>query len=89
MAFMKHAGRPGLPKFAPIDDAVIASVSVPTYAIFGARSPIHHADDLAARLPALNARFTTEVVPRSGHTLVVEQPETVAALMMTFIHGQE
>jgi len=84
MAFMKHAGRPGLPKFTPIDDAVVAKVSVPTYAIFGARSPVHHAHDLAVRLSGLNPNIVTELVARAGHTLAVEQPATVAALIEWF-----
>lgn len=88
LAFQKHR-RTGLPRFTIVPDDLFAGLTPPTMALFASRSPLHHPQRIIDRLERLNPGIATELVPQAGHTLPIEHPAEVAALLQPFFAAYE
>jgi pimeloyl-ACP methyl ester carboxylesterase len=89
MGFRVH-NRKALPRpELPVPSAVLSELAVPTLVLLAARSSVHRADALAARLAAANPAIRVHVIPRSGHTLPVEHPTIVAEHVASFLADVE
>ncbi|MFC5834868.1 alpha/beta fold hydrolase [Nonomuraea insulae] len=65
-------------------DEQIREVSVPVQVLLGARSTLHDARAVAARLAGIAPSWRVEIVPGTGHSLPVEAPDLVAERILTF-----
>ncbi|MCF6476801.1 alpha/beta fold hydrolase [Nonomuraea sp. MG754425] len=65
-------------------DEQIREVSVPVQVLLGARSTLHDAQAVAARLAEIAPSWRVEIVPGTGHSLPVEAPHLVAERIRTF-----
>ena len=64
----------------------ISEISKPTLVITGAEdkmTPVRNAQFLAGAIP--NAQL--EIVPNAGHMVMLEQPQTVANALLSFLNG--
>jgi pimeloyl-ACP methyl ester carboxylesterase len=69
---------------AAYTDEQIREVSVPVQVLLGARSTLHDAQVVAARLADIAPSWRVEIVPGTGHSLPVEAPDLVAERILTF-----
>jgi pimeloyl-ACP methyl ester carboxylesterase len=65
-------------------DEQIRELSVPVQVLLGARSTLHDAQAVAARLADIAPSWRVEIVPGTGHSLPVEAPDLVAERILTF-----
>ncbi|MEV4116228.1 alpha/beta hydrolase [Nonomuraea sp. NPDC049695] len=65
-------------------DEQIREVPVPVQVLLGARSTLHDAQAVAARLADITPSWRVEIVPGTGHSLPVEAPDLVAERILTF-----
>jgi pimeloyl-ACP methyl ester carboxylesterase len=77
--------RRGLPRFAPVDDDELATLTTRTLVLLGAHSTVHHTRRLAARIARVAPAIDVEVVPDAGHPLPFDEPATVAAHLCRFL----
>lgn len=68
----------------PYTDEQIRKLSVPVQVLLGARSALHNAQAVAARLADIAPSWRVEIVPGTGHSLPVEAPDLVAERILTF-----
>ncbi|MFG2075415.1 alpha/beta fold hydrolase [Nonomuraea maritima] len=68
----------------PYTDEQIRELSVPVQVLLGARSALHDARAVAARLADVAPSWRVEIVPGTGHSLPVEAPDLVAERILTF-----
>lgn len=57
--------------------------------LFGERSTVHDAREVAARVEALNPRLHAEVVPRTTHALPLERPDLVISRILTLVEDDK
>ncbi|SBT39169.1 alpha/beta fold hydrolase [Micromonospora auratinigra] len=77
-----------LPAATPLADAELASITVPTLVLLGARSRLYDAADVAERLRGLVPTADVEVVPDAGHDLPVHSPGPVTDRIEEFLAGR-
>jgi pimeloyl-ACP methyl ester carboxylesterase len=65
-------------------DGQLQAVQVPVQVLLGARSAMHDAHAVAARLAAVVPAWSVEIVPETGHALPIEVPELVIDRVLTF-----
>ncbi|MEU8178702.1 alpha/beta fold hydrolase [Microbispora hainanensis] len=65
-------------------DEQIREVSVPVQVLLGARSTLHDAQAVAARLADIAPSWRVEIVPDTGHSLSIEAPDLVAERILAF-----
>lgn len=65
-------------------DEQLRELSVPVQMLLGARSTLHDAQAVAARLADVVPSWRVEIVPGAGHSLPVEAPDLVAERILTF-----
>ena len=66
-----------LPKTDVFTDEELRGIQVPAQFLLGARSAIHHSEQVAERIGELIPSARVEVVPGSGHALSTDEPELV------------
>ncbi|MDP9868345.1 MULTISPECIES: alpha/beta fold hydrolase [Streptosporangium] len=65
-------------------DEQVRELSVPVQVLLGARSALHDAQAVAARLAEIAPSWRVEIVPDAGHALPVEAPDLVIERILTF-----
>ncbi|MFF0309561.1 alpha/beta fold hydrolase [Streptosporangium sp. NPDC004379] len=65
-------------------DEQVRELSVPVQVLLGARSTLHDAQAVAARLAGIAPSWRVEIVPGTGHALPVEAPDLVTERILTF-----
>ncbi|GAA3074253.1 alpha/beta fold hydrolase [Streptosporangium carneum] len=65
-------------------DEQIRELTVPVQVLLGARSALHDAQAVAARLAETAPSWRVEIVPGTGHALPVEAPDLVIERILTF-----
>ncbi|MFI6604824.1 alpha/beta fold hydrolase [Nonomuraea sp. NPDC050536] len=65
-------------------DEQVRKLSVPVQVLLGARSALHDAQVVAARLADIAPSWRVEIVPDTGHALPVEAPDLVIDRILTF-----
>ncbi|MEV7011856.1 alpha/beta fold hydrolase [Streptosporangium sp. NPDC051022] len=65
-------------------DQQVRELSVPVQVLLGARSAVHDARAVAARLAEIAPSWRVEIVPDTGHALPVEAPDLVTERILTF-----
>ncbi|MEU7897431.1 alpha/beta fold hydrolase [Nonomuraea sp. NPDC049152] len=65
-------------------DEQVRELSVPVQVLLGARSAVHDAQAVAARLAEIAPSWRVEIVPDTGHALPVEAPDLVTERILTF-----
>ncbi|MGW4798106.1 alpha/beta fold hydrolase [Nonomuraea sp. NPDC004297] len=73
-----------LPVPPPYTDERVRELSVPVQVLLGARSALHDAGALAARLAGVAPSWRVEIVPETGHALPVEAPDLVVERILAF-----
>ncbi|MBB1157140.1 MULTISPECIES: alpha/beta fold hydrolase [Amycolatopsis] len=76
-----------LPPQRVFADDELRAIDVPVQLVLGARSHIHRAREVAARVAKLNPRIRTEIVPRTTHALTLQQPELVTTHVLDFVEA--
>jgi pimeloyl-ACP methyl ester carboxylesterase len=66
-----------LPKTDVLTDDELQRIQAPAQFLLGARSAIHHADQVATRISQLLPAARIEIVPGTGHALSTDAPELV------------
>ncbi|MBS2539208.1 alpha/beta hydrolase [Catenulispora sp. NF23] len=66
-----------LPKTDVLTDEDLQALQVPAQFLLGARSAIHHSDQVAERLGETLPTARVEVIPGTGHALSTDEPELV------------
>jgi pimeloyl-ACP methyl ester carboxylesterase len=79
MALMRSSMgfRRRLPKTDVFTDEELRQIQIPAQFLLGARSAIHHSDQVADRVGRLTPAARVEVVPGTGHALSTDEPELV------------
>ena len=77
--------RRGAPRFVPLSDTDLASVSAPTLLMLAERSQVHRSRRLLTRVRSVMPRVETELVPGAGHSLPVDQAEEVGPRIRAFL----
>ncbi|WP_104821175.1 alpha/beta fold hydrolase [Kitasatospora sp. MMS16-BH015] len=75
--------RRALPMATTLTDEQLATLRTPTLVLLGARSALHDAPAVAARLARLVPAVTVELVPGAGHALPPDRPELVLDRILT------
>ncbi|MGW7482057.1 alpha/beta fold hydrolase [Nonomuraea muscovyensis] len=65
-------------------DEQVRELSVPVQVLLGARSALHDAQAVAARLAEIAPSWRVEIVPDTGHALPVEAPDLVIERILAF-----
>ncbi|MEU7833706.1 alpha/beta fold hydrolase [Nonomuraea sp. NPDC049129] len=65
-------------------DEQVRELSVPIQVLLGARSAMHDAQAVAARLAEIAPSWRVEIVPGTGHALPVEAPDLVVERILAF-----
>jgi pimeloyl-ACP methyl ester carboxylesterase len=65
-------------------DEQVCELPVPVQVLLGARSALHDAQAVAARLAQITPSWRVEIVPDTGHALPVEAPDLVIERILTF-----
>ncbi|GAA4195103.1 alpha/beta hydrolase [Streptosporangium oxazolinicum] len=73
-----------LPIPPPYSDQQVRELSVPVQVLLGARSALHDAQAVAARLATIAPSWRVEIVPGTGHALPVEAPDLVIERILAF-----
>ncbi|MFI6802770.1 alpha/beta fold hydrolase [Streptosporangium canum] len=67
-----------------LTDEQVRELSVPVQVLLGARSAVHDARAVAARLAEIAPSWRVEIVPDTGHALPVEAPDLITERILTF-----
>jgi pimeloyl-ACP methyl ester carboxylesterase len=73
-----------LPTPPVLTDDELRRIAVPVQVLLGARSRLHQADEVAARVAAVVPNWRVEVVPDAGHALVMDVPGLVVDRVLAF-----
>ncbi|MEU1388217.1 MULTISPECIES: alpha/beta hydrolase [unclassified Nonomuraea] len=69
---------------SPYTDEQIREVAVPVQVLLGARSALHDAQAVAARLADIAPSWRVEIVPGTGHSLPIEAPDLAVERILSF-----
>ena len=78
-----------LPKTDMLTDEELQRIQIPAQFLLGARSAIHHSDQVADRISRLMPTARVEVVPGAGHALSTDAPELVADRILTWLTAED
>jgi pimeloyl-ACP methyl ester carboxylesterase len=84
LVFAGRTFRRRLPNPPGYADEQLRSVPVPVQVLLGARSALHDAQAVAARLAEAVPAWRVEIVPDTGHALPIEAPGLVIDRILTF-----
>ena len=77
--------RRGAPKFVPLTDSELASITTATLLLLAEKSQVHRSRPLLARARSIMPRVYAELVPRAGHSLPVDQAEAIGPRIRAFL----
>jgi pimeloyl-ACP methyl ester carboxylesterase len=85
-AFLGQAKyRRGAPKFVPLTDAALASITTPTLVLLGEKSEVHFSRRVGERTRSLMPHVDVVRVPGAGHALPVDQAEGIGPRIRAFL----
>lgn len=82
---MQVAGRPGVADPKVLTDAELKQLGMPVLLLIGEHEVIADVEPAVERARALVKDIQVEVVSGAGHSVAMEQPETVNSLVLTFL----
>jgi pimeloyl-ACP methyl ester carboxylesterase len=77
--------RRGAPKFVPVTDAQLRTLSVPTLVLVGEKSSVHRSRAVLQRVRTLVPAADAGLVPGAGHALPVDQAEEIGPRVRAFL----
>jgi pimeloyl-ACP methyl ester carboxylesterase len=80
--------RRGAPKFIPLTDAELASITTPTLLLLAEKSQVHRSRALLARVRSVMPRVEGELVPGAGHSFPVDRAEEIGPRIREFLSGE-
>ncbi len=70
-------------------DEELKQIEMPALLLIGAGEKIYNPKKAIDRAQRLMPNLTAEIIPNVGHTLNMEQPQTINALILEFLSGDE
>jgi pimeloyl-ACP methyl ester carboxylesterase len=77
--------RRGAPRFVPITDEELASITAPTLLLLAEKSQVHRSRPLLARARAAMPPVEAELIAAVGHAFPVDQPEEIGPRIRAFL----
>jgi len=70
-------------------DEELKQIKLPTVLLIGAGDKMYNPKKAIARARRLMPDLTAEIIPNVGHTLNMEQPETINSRILEFLSSNE
>jgi pimeloyl-ACP methyl ester carboxylesterase len=77
--------RRGAPKFVPLTDSELASITTPTLLLLAEKSQVHRSRPLLARARSVMPRIDAELIAEAGHAFPVDQAEEIGPRIRAFL----